>query len=50
MKLNIDKYSRLISGRKHQDMCAKIGQDIAWESSIIELLKVTIGNHLKFDN
>lgn len=50
MKLNIDKYLLLISERKHEHMWAKIGQDIAWESNAVELLGVTIDNHLKFDN
>ena len=45
-----DKYHLLISGRKHEHILTKIGQDIVWESNTVKLLGVTIDNHLKFGN
>ena len=50
MKLNTDKCHLFTSGSKHEHMWAKIGQEIVWESNTVKLLRVSIENHLKFDN
>ena len=49
MKLNTDKCHLIVSGYKHEQMWAKIGNDKIWESSDVKLLGVTIDNELKFD-
>ena len=49
MKMNSDKYHLLISGHKHEQIWAKIGNDKIWETRYVELLGVTIDNELKFD-
>ena len=49
MKMNSDKCHLLISGHKHEQIWAKIGNDKIWETRSVELLEVTIDNDLKFD-
>ena len=49
MKLNTDKRHLIVSGYKHEQTWAKIGNNKIWESSDVKLLGVTIGNELKFD-
>ena len=49
MKLNTDKCHHIVSGYKHEQIWAKIGNDKIWESSDVKLLGVTIDNELKFD-
>ena len=49
MKLNTDKCHLIVSGYKHEQIWAKIGNDKMWESSDVKLLGVTIDNELKFD-
>ena len=50
MKMNTGKCYLLSSGCKHEHMRAKIGHDMIWESNIVKQLRVTIYNHLIFDN
>ena len=49
IKMNSDKCHFLISGHKHEQLWAKIGNDKIWETRSVELLGVTIDNDLKFD-
>ena len=49
MKLNTDKFHRLISGNKNEYMWAKLHEDIVWESNDVELFGITIDNNLRFD-
>ena len=49
MKLNTDQCQLLISGNKNEYICAKLDEDIVWESNDVELLGVTIDNNLRFD-
>ena len=49
MKLNTDKCHLIVSGYKHEQIWAKIGNDKIWESADVKLLGVTIDNELKFD-
>ena len=49
MKLNTDQCHLLISGNKNEYICAKLDEDIVWESNNVELLGVTIDNNLRFD-
>ena len=46
--MNSDKCYLLISGHKHEQIWAKIGNDKIWETRSVELLGVTIDNDLKF--
>ena len=48
MKLNTVKCHLIVSGYKHEQILAKIGNDKIWESSHVKLLGVTIDNELKF--
>ena len=50
MKLNTDKCHLLIGGHKHEQVFAKIGNDLIWESREERLLGITIDNRLKFNN
>ena len=49
MKLNTDKRHLLISGNKSEQMWAKLGRIIVWESNDIKLLGITLDNNLRFD-
>ena len=49
MKLNTDQCQLLISGNKNEYICAKLDEDIVWESNNVELLGVTIDKNLRFD-
>ena len=49
MKMNSDKCHLLVSGHKHEQIWAKIGNDKVCETRSAELLGVTIDNDLKFD-
>ena len=49
MKMNSDKCHLLVVGHKFEQICAKIGTDLIWESNSVKLLGITIDNHLKFD-
>ena len=49
MKLNTDQCHLLISGNKNEYICAKLDEDIVWESNNVELLGVTIDKNLRFD-
>ena len=47
--MNSDKCHLLVVGDKFEQMWAKIGTDLMWESNSIKLLGIPIDNHLKFD-
>ena len=49
MKLNREKCHLLVSGHKHENICAKIGQTKIWESQKQKLLGVEIDGGLNFD-
>ena len=49
MKMNSDKCHLLVVGLKFEQIWAKIGTDLIWESDSVKLLGITIDNHLKFD-
>ena len=49
MKMNAGKYHLFVSGNKHEDMWAKIGDNQIWGSRTVKLLGITIDNELKFD-
>ena len=49
MKMNSDKCHLLVADHKFEQIWAKIGTDLIWESNSVKLLKKTIDNHLKFD-
>ena len=49
MKMNSGKCYLFVSGNKHENMWAKIGDDQIWESRTVKLLGITIDNELKFD-
>ena len=49
MKLNTDKCKLLISGFKHEQVWAQIGNDKIWEQKQVELLGITLDSALKFD-
>ena len=43
MKLNQDKCHLLVSGYKHENVCAQIGDEKNWESNKQKLLGMQIG-------
>ena len=47
--MNSDKCHLLVAGHKFEQIWAKIGTDLIWESNSVKLLETTIDNHLKFD-
>jgi exonuclease III len=49
MKLNTDKCHLIVGGSKHEQVFAKIGENIVWEGREYRLLGVTIEKQLKFD-
>ena len=49
MKLNTDKCHLLISENKNEQIWAKLGRNIVWESNDVKLLGTTFDNNLKFD-
>ena len=49
MKMNTEKCHLIVSGFKHEQMFAKVGDTIIWEDRTVKLLGVTIDNDLKFD-
>ena len=49
MKLNQEKCHLLVSGYKHENVCARIGQTKIWESRKQKLLGVEIDSNLNFD-
>ena len=49
MKINSGKCHVFVSGNKHEQMRAKIGDNKIWESKTVKLLVITIDNELKFD-
>ena len=49
MKMNSDKYHLLVTGHKFEQIWAKTGTDLIWESNSVKLPGLTIDNHLKFD-
>ena len=49
MKMDSGKCHLFVSGNKHENMWAKIGDDQIWESRTVKLLGITIDNELKFD-
>ena len=49
MKMNSGKFNLFVSGSKHENMWAKIGDDQIWESRTVKLLGITIDNELQFD-
>ena len=49
MKLNQDKCHLLVSGHKHETVCAKLGGTKIWESNKQKLLGVVIDANLNFD-
>ena len=48
MKVNSGKCHHFVSGNKHENMWAKVGDDQIWESRTVKLLGITIDNELKF--
>ena len=48
VKMNSDKCHLLVAGHKFEQIWAKIGTDLIWESNSVKLLGITINNHLKF--
>ena len=48
MKLNQDKCHSLVSGYKHENIWARIGEEKVWESSKQKLLGVVIDTDLNF--
>ena len=49
MKMNSGKCHLFVSGNKHENMWAKIGDDQIWQSRTFKLLGITIDNELKID-
>ena len=49
MKMNSDKCHLLVAGHKFEQIRAKVGTDLIWESNSVKLLGITIDNHIKFD-
>ena len=49
MKLSQDKCHLLVSGHKHETVCAKIGRTKIWESNKQKLLGVVIDTNLNFN-
>ena len=47
--MNTDKCPLIVSGYKHEQVCAAIGKDLIWEGNDVKLLGVTIDRDLKFD-
>ena len=50
MKVSTDKCHLLVSGHKHEQVWARVGNDIIWEDKEVKLLGVTIDNELKFNS
>jgi len=50
MKMNAEKCHLLVSGHKHEQMFANIGNNKIYEEKKVKLLGVTIDNELKFDS
>ena len=49
MKMNSDKCHLFVVGHKFEQILAKIGTTLIWESNSVKLLGKTIDNHRKFD-
>ena len=49
MKLSTDKCRLIVPGFKYEQVCAKVGKDLIWESNDVKLLGITIDRDLKFD-
>jgi hypothetical protein len=49
MKLNADKCHLLVAGYKYEQVWAKIGDELIWESNDEKLLGVTIDKHMNFE-
>ena len=49
MKMNSDKCHLFVVGHKFEQILAKIGTALIWESNSVKLLGKTIDNHRKFD-
>ena len=47
--MNSDKCHLLVVGHKFEQICAKSGTDLIWESNSVKLIEITIDNHLKCD-
>ena len=47
--MNSDKCHLLVAGHKFEQIWAKVGTDLIWESNSVKLLGITIDNHIKFD-
>ena len=41
VKLNTDKFYFIVSGCKHEQVCANIGKDLIWESNDVKLFEIT---------
>lgn len=48
-KLNTDKCHLVVSGFKHEHVCAKIGTEKIWEKRVVKLFGINIDDQLKFD-
>lgn len=48
-KLITDKCDLVVSGFKHEHVCAKIGTDKIWETRAVKLFGINIDDQLKFD-
>ena len=49
MKLNTDKCRLIVSGYKHGQVWASIGNDLIWERNDVKLLGIANDRGLKFD-
>ena len=49
MQLNTEKCKLIVSGLKHEQIWANIGDDVIWESKDVELLGITLDSELKFE-
>ena len=48
--MNSDECDLLANGHKFEQIWAKTGSDLIWDSNSVKLTGITINNHLKFDN
>ena len=47
--MNSEKWHLLVTGHKFEQIWAKIGTDLIWESNSVKLLGIAIDNHFIFD-
>ena len=49
MKLNQDKCHFIVSGHKHENVYAKVGETLIWEEKQVKLLGIELDSRLLFD-